>query len=316
MDVINNIKDIPRYENLVISLGNFDGIHLGHRQLVKETVRLAESLHGTSAVLTFEPHPMNVVNPANPLPLLLTKEEKIRIFSELGLSLLVIMNFSHDLASLSPQDFVDQILAGQLGVKKIVIGYNYSFGHKGAGKAESMVELAAKHGIETVIVPPVKVNDVEVSSTVIRRLLLEGHVEKAAGLLGYTPFIKGQVVHGEKRGRTIGFPTANIDLIEGIVVPAGGVYVVRVITDADKAYYGVANIGTKPTFHDHTVKNLEIHLFDFNGDLYDQVIKAAFLTRIREEKKFSSVEQLVKQIKEDAAEAKNYILRLEHKTGA
>lgn len=307
MDVIEKLKDIPHYDNLVITLGNFDGIHLGHRELIRRTIELSEAVHGTPAAFTFDPHPLAVLKPKLNLPLLLTKEEKIKMLSDIGIKVLVIAPFSEELSCLSPDDFVKHILIEKLKAKKIVVGYNYSFGCGGTGTAQLMADLTFKYGIETEIIPPVIIDGIEVSSTVIRGLIFKGETESAAKLLGYSPFIRAQVVYGEQRGRKLGYPTANLNLPDGMITPANGVYAVRISMQDGMSYYGVANIGTKPTFKNNDKKNLEIHIFDFQKDIYGHVIKVEFLRNIRGERKFTSAEELVNQINNDALDARNYI---------
>ncbi|MHB9093353.1 MAG: bifunctional riboflavin kinase/FAD synthetase [Eubacteriales bacterium] len=302
MDIYQGLNNIDKYNNVVIALGNFDGVHLGHRELISKTIETARGVNGTPAVFTFDPHPMKVLQPDGCPPMLLTKQEKIRILSDLGLKLLIISPFS-DISRLSPEEFVKSILVEKFKVRAVVAGYNYNFGYKGAGNAEMLARLAHEYGFDAVVIPPVKFGEVEVSSTLIRQLLLAGNVWDAARFLGYLPFVVSRVVTGDRRGRQIGFPTANLNLPEDILVPATGVYAVRV-TLRGHCLNGVANIGIKPTFSLNQPKNLEVHIFDFNDDIYDTVIKVEFVKRIRGEQEFSSVDELVRQIKTDSLEAK------------
>lgn len=303
MDIYQGLDSIDNYNNIAIALGNFDGVHLGHRELIRRTIDLARHNDGTPAVFTFDPHPMKIIQPDLCPPMLLTREEKIRLFSELGIKLLIIAPFTEDISSLSPEQFMQEILIKRLNVKSVVVGYNYSFGHKGSGDAAMLVELAAKNGITAEIVPPVKCGETEVSSTLIRNYLLEGNVTEAARFLGYLPFIVSRVVTGFQRGREIGFPTANLNLAEDILVPANGVYAVKVYI-GDICRYGVANIGVKPTFDPNQPKNVEVHIFDFNEDIYGSKIKLEFIRRIRGECQFSSVDELIQQINKDVQVAK------------
>ncbi|WP_418790179.1 bifunctional riboflavin kinase/FAD synthetase [Phosphitispora sp. TUW77] len=304
MDIYHGLDEITgKYNNSVIALGNFDGVHLGHRELIKKAIQLADRTEGVSGVFTFDPHPMTVIQPDCSPPLLLTKEDKIKILSEMGIKLLIICQFSQEIARLTPEQFVRDILVNKLAVSAVVVGYNYNFGYRGSGTPEMLTEFGAKFGFDVITIPPVKRDDTEVSSTLIRRLLLKGDVSEAAGFLGYYPFVISRVVTGDRRGREIGFPTANLNLQESILVPANGVYAVKVHIK-DKIYNGVANVGIKPTFKLNQPKNLEVHCFDFSADIYNTRIKVEFIARLRGEKGFSSVQDLVTQINEDVKKAK------------
>jgi len=306
MDIYDSLDNIERHENTVIALGNFDGVHLGHRELVRRTREKAAQVNGTPTVLTFDPHPMKVLQPDCYPPMLLSKEEKIRILSELGIKSLIMLPFTEKVAGLSPGDFVKDILVDKLRINSSVVGYNYTFGCKGAGNAEMLSRLNAEYGISTVVVPPVEINGTEVSSTLVRRLLLEGNVGEAARFLGYYPFVVSRVVTGDRRGRQMGYPTANLDLPEDILIPANGVYAVRVQVNG-QVLKGVANIGIKPTFSQNQPKNLEVHCFNFADNIYCIKMKVEFVERIRGEIGFSSVNDLVNQIKTDAEKAKQLL---------
>lgn len=303
MDVYYGLDNIGEYNNVIVALGNFDGVHLGHRKLIEKTVNLARQVDGTPAVLTFDPHPLKILQPEICPPLLLSREEKIRIMSELGVKLLVITPFCQEIAHLSPELFIKNILIDNLKVKGVVVGYNYSFGFRGKGNSETMSLLALEYGIESVVVPPVKSSGVEVSSTLIRNLLLQGQVAEAAKFLGYFPFVCGQVVTGDQRGRQIGFPTANLQIPEEVLAPANGVYAVRVNIDRE-CFYGVANLGLRPTFKLNRPRNLEVNIFDFCRNIYGEKIKVEFIERIRGEREFESVHELIEQIGKDTAQAK------------
>ena len=310
MDIYQGLNNTDKYQNVVIALGNFDGVHLGHRELIKRTIEIAKLENGTPAVFTFDPHPMKVLQPDGCPPMLLTKEDKIRVLADLGVKLLIILPFSDSISNLSPEQFVKDILVEKLKVKAVVVGYNYNFGYKGAGDAYMLITLAEKCRFLTVVVEPVKCGDQEVSSTLVRQLLLAGNVADAARFLGYRPFVASWVVTGDQRGRQIGFPTANINLPEDVLFPATGVYAVKVEV-LGRWYGGVANIGVKPTFNLNQPKNLEVHLFDFAEDIYGCKIKVEFISRIRREREFSSADELVKQIKTDLYKAQEIFASLD-----
>ena len=310
MNIYHGLEDgIDKYNNIVMALGNFDGVHLGHRELIKRTIEIAARENGTPAVFTFDPHPMKVLRPDCCPPMLLSKEEKIRILSDLGIKLLVILPFSDDIANLSPREFVKNVLIDKFKVRAVVVGYNYNFGYKGTGNAGLLTGLAGEYGIEAVVVPPVQHDQAEVSSTLIRNLLQKGDVSTAAEFLGYFPLIVSRVVTGDQRGRQIGFPTANLELSDDILAPANGVYAVRVHVNG-AILRGIANIGNRPTFDLNQPPNLEVHIFDFAREIYNTKIKVEFIKRIRGEQRFSSVEELVRQIENDSGEVKKVLARV------
>ncbi len=303
MDIYHGLDNISKHKNIALALGNFDGVHLGHRELIRRTIAFADRENGIPAVLTFDPHPMKVLQPDSCPPMLLSKEDKIRILSDLGIKLLIIVPFSDDISKLSPRQFVKNILVDKFKVRVVVVGYNYSFGYKGVGNAEILIQLAGEYGFEAVVVPLVKCDGTEVSSTFIRRLIKEGNVSEAARFLGYYPFVTSRVVSGDRRGQLLGFPTANMILPDDSLTPANGVYAVKIHVNGC-LLNGVANLGKRPTFSMNQPQNLEVHIFNFNQEIYNAKIKVEFIRRIRGEQEFSSVQELVRQINNDVAEAK------------
>ncbi len=313
MDIYYDLQGFKKLPNLVIALGNFDGVHMGHRELIRKTVTIAQEINGTPALFTFDPHPMKVLQPDAAPALLLTREDKIRMMSELGIQVMIIAPFSEAMARLKPETFVYDILQSTIAAQEIVVGYNYTFGRRGEGDPVLLQQLAQQSGYRLTIIPPVFAGRYEVSSSFIRQFLLAGDVEKAGQLLGYQPFIRGWVTTGDRRGREIGFPTANLDLPEELLAPAHGVYAVNVLIKGD-SYCGVANIGIKPTFAHQRPKNLEVHILDFCQDVYGQEVKVIFLARLREEKTFCDAAELVRQINADCAAAKDFFrYRVGHK---
>lgn len=294
-----------KHKRLVVGLGNFDGVHIGHQKLISEIVNLAKELDGIPAVFTFHPHPLAVLYPNNCPPFLLDQETKQKFIAKLNIDVLLLIPFDLDFAKLSPRDFISTILYEELGANGVVVGYNYTFGHYGQGTPELLEKQAAKHNYHLRIVPPVMVENQVVSSTKIRELLIKGQVAEAARFLGYHPFVEGQVVTGAQRGGSLGFPTANLNIEQTTLVPASGVYSAKVRID-EETYLGVANIGTKPTFQD-SGKNIEVHLIDFCQNLYGKMIKIEFTQRLREEKKFMSPNDLIRQIEQDIIKARNMV---------
>lgn len=296
----HGLKD--KHKKLVVGLGNFDGVHIGHQKLISELVALAREVEGIPAVFTFHPHPLAVLKPESCPPLLLSQESKQKFIARLGVDILLLAPFDVIFASLSPKDFIKTVLHEEIGARGVVVGYNYTFGHRGRGTPALLEELSSAYDYQVRVVPPVMVVGQAVSSTLIRGLLMKGEVAEAAKFLGYYPFMEGQVVAGERRGSTLGFPTANLEIDQTLLVPANGVYSAKVHIDGD-TYYGVANIGVKPTFQGK-MRNLEVHLLDFYQDLYGKQIKVSFTRRLREEKRFSTPTDLIKQIERDILDAR------------
>ena len=298
MRIHNHWRDLKhKYEKLVVGLGNFDGVHIGHQKLIREVTALAGQIGGTSSLITFLPHPMAIIKPDRCPPLLLSQKDKQEMLAALQVEVLLQLTFDHEFAKITPEDFIKEILYEGLGAKGVVVGFNFTFGRFGRGTPDLLAALAGEYGYELVVVPPVKVNQEAVSSTLIRETLLAGQVAQAAAYLGYNPFAEGVVVSGDRRGAGLGYPTANLDIGENPLIPANGVY--SVLADFDgQTYQGLANVGFKPTFNGGK-RIIETHLLDFNRDLYGQEIKIRFLERIRAEKKFSSPEELVRQIEKD-----------------
>lgn len=305
MYIYENIHSIKnRFKNIVVGLGNFDGVHVGHQKLIKVLVELAEELRGIPSILTFKPHPLRVLKRSQCPPLIISNKDKEILMSKLGVKLLIWMPFNQELAKISPEEFITKILYRNIGCKGIVVGYNYTFGCGGSGTAETIRLYSQKFGYKVSVVPPVCIDGKVVSSTLIREFIQKGQVDNAAKFLGYHFFVEGTVIPGEKRGRILGFPTANVNLPENMLVPANGVYYVKVSVD-DSFFTGVANIGTRPTFNKkNSPKNIEVHLLDFCGNLYGKKLKVYFKNRIREEKTFSSAEELSRQIHLDVRQVR------------
>ena len=293
------------YPKICVGLGNFDGVHLGHQRIIKRLVEYARENQGTAAVFTFEPHPAMVLRPEAAPPLLLAPELKQRLIASFGVDILLAIPFTREFALLSPEAFVREVLCAEIGVAAVFVGYNYTFGHRGAGTPETLRELGARYGFTVEVIPPVLVGGQPVSSTLIRGLIAAGKVEEAQRYLGYYPVFAGTVVSGAKRGTELGFPTANLEVDSQVLVPANGVYAVKAVVDGE-VFLGVANIGVCPTFAgDAPVwRRVEVFLFDFHGDLYGKRLEVSFTRRLREERCFRSVAELVEQIRRDVAAAR------------
>jgi riboflavin kinase/FMN adenylyltransferase len=290
----------------VMALGDFDGIHLGHQEVIQRTLATARELSLPASIMTFHPHPRVVLGQSKYEQNLTPLDDKLELFSKMGIEYVYLVNFTLTFARISPFEFVEQVLV-PLGLHSIVVGFDFTFGHEGKGTPESLRQMGQdKFCVE--IIPAFHSEGEKVSSTNIRGHLFEGNIEAANHLLGRTYRISGRVVTGDGRGRTIGFPTANISPTDDYVIPQKGVYAVRCRVNGGQ-YNAVMNIGTKPTFTENEVKQtLEAHLFDFNQMIYDQEIEVEFIQYLRPERRFPSVEQLIKQIHQDAEEAERVLM--------
>ncbi|MBP2640055.1 MAG: riboflavin biosynthesis protein RibF [Firmicutes bacterium] len=286
-----------------IALGNFDGLHIGHQSVIMRAVRLARQKGVASAVFTFSNHPISLIDPKRSPPLLLTAQDKIRLLRSIGVDALILIPFTPEILQLSPEKFV-QLLINTLHPVHIEVGPNYSFGHRGRGNPEMLREAGEQYGFSVEIHPAVYIEDVLVSSTVIRRLIQQGKVEKAAAYLGRPFRLKGRVVSGDGRGRNLGYPTANLSIEEGLISPGDGVYAVEILT-RHGIYQGVANVGENPTFKGQH-RRIEVFIFDFSADLYGCIISVLFLKQIRKEITFSSASELQTQIAHDIIKAKDF----------
>jgi riboflavin kinase/FMN adenylyltransferase len=287
----------------VVTIGTFDGVHLGHREVIAELKRIARETNGESVVFTFFPHPRMVVTPdEDTIRLLTTQEEKCMLLEELKLDRLVIYPFTREFASLTYSEFVKNILVDQMHICKLVTGYDHKFGHDRQGDFHALQILGDQYGFEVEQLNPMLVENVAVSSTKIRQALESGDIKKVSHYLGYPYLLKGKVVEGRRLGREIGFPTANIlPDDQHKLIPTDGVYAVLVEVGGTQ-YKGMLNVGTRPTVNtnvDH--RSIEVHIFDFSEDIYQKDISVSFVERIRNEVKFGSLDQLKAQLALDKA---------------
>ena len=302
-----------RYANFghtsVLAIGNFDGIHLGHQAILRATVERAHSLRAVPTALTFDPSPRKVLRPETAPPMLSTNAQRMDWFNTHGLEAVVVLPFTLDLARLSPQEFVEQILVRDLRIAAVLVGENFRFGHKQAGDVKLLSELGSKHGFEVLIIPPVVYRGEVVSSTIIRREVAEGDVSHAARLLGRPFALTGEVVSGTGTGRKFTFPTLNL-AVEQELLPARGVYVTRSCLDGEnRSHRSVTNIGFRPTFNGSSL-SVETHLLDAQLATAPKRMEVRFWKRLREEKKFSGPEELRAQIATDIARADKFFSRL------
>jgi len=292
-------SDIPK--RAVVAMGNFDGVHLGHRAVIAAALQMGRA-HGCPALaLTFEPHPRRFFSPNTPQFRLTDETAKLRLLAGTGLAGAVVMTFDKGRAGTTAQDFIHHDLIGRLGISGIAVGYDFHFGKGRVGSPSLLVGEAPRLGIEVDVQPHVDIEERPVSSSTIRMALAEGQIEEATGMLGGPWFVTGEVIHGEKRGRDLGYPTANIRLDPSCGLKHG-IYAVRAGRGAER-FDGVASFGRRPTF-DNGAPLLEVFLFDFKGDLYGTVLDIAFIGFIREELRFDSVEALVTRMNDDSARAR------------
>jgi riboflavin kinase / FMN adenylyltransferase len=303
MIVIRELSQFPSLAHAVVTSGTFDGVHVGHQKILSRLIETARQSHGQSVVITYWPHPRMVLHPEdNSLRLISTIEERIEALRLFDVDYLLILPFTREFAQLSSEEYIQQILINTIHTKKLVIGYDHRFGKNREGGFEYLQQNAGRYGFEVEEIPRQDVDAVGVSSSKIRTALEMGDVETATRYLGRPYSITGTVVQGKQLGRTIGFPTANVELAEKTkLVPAQGVYAVKVKTSQGD-YKGMLNIGTRPTV-DGTHQTIEAHLFNFQADLYGQEITVSFVAYLRPEQKFSGVEALTLQLQQDRTQA-------------
>ena len=306
MRIYRNIEEF-KAKNPVLTVGTFDGVHLGHKKILNRLVKEAEKINGSPVVLTLYPHPRKILDPNfKDLFLLNTLDEKAQLLEDAGIKHLIIYPFTKEFASLSSCNFIEKILHNKFNVKKLIVGYDHRFGKDRQGNIDILRNCAEPFNIEVLKVDAFMLNDETVSSTKIRNAVLTGNIEKANACLNYDYFLSGEVVSGNKIGRTIGFPTANIDVHHEKLIPKSGVYAVKVII-SEKEYNAMVNIGNRPTLSLSNNSTIEAHIFDFQGDLYGKKIKIIFKKFIRNEKKFPDKNALRKQLLKDKEVAREIL---------
>jgi riboflavin kinase/FMN adenylyltransferase len=287
-----------------VALGNFDGVHLGHQEILKRTVDTAHRKGREAVVYTFDPHPRLVLNQAPEIPQITTAEEKADLLGSLGIDVLVLAEFTKEFARQTPEDFVENTLVEELAIRNLFVGENYRFGSGRSGTPAQLRRMGQERGFSVHVVPSVKVRGEVVSSTLIRKLLLSGRISEANEMLGRPFFVQGNVIHGHSRGKGLGYPTANIKP-DRKLRPPDGVYAVF-CQFQNRVYQAVMNIGKNPTFHDRKT-SFEAHLLDFSDELYGSTIKLFFIERLRPERTFGSVDELKSQIARDVEKARSLL---------
>lgn len=306
MHLIEDLEKIKEpFKNTVITIGNFDGVHIGHQALFHAVIEKADAIGGTSVAMTFEPHPIRVLKPNGHPPLITLYEQKVELIASTGIDVLIGVPFTLAFAAIPARQFVEDLLVKRIGMRAIVIGNDYTFGKGREGNLKMLQALGKELGFEVIVMNWIEMNNTvqgRISSTRVRKLVMAGKVAKARNLLGRYYQIRGTVATGRNRGgKLLGCPTANINLYDELC-PQTGVYAVTVECKGEK-FKGVANIGYSPTFDDHLF-TVEVHLLDFNGNLYDEKIRVNFIERIRDEKKFSGIAELSTQIQKDIQTAR------------
>ena len=313
MEIIKGIENLKRsFRKPVVTLGNFDGVHLGHQQILKRVMEEASKIHAEGVVITFEPHPLKVLAPEKFLPLLTPFRKKMMLIEKSGIETVLCIDFSSVFSEVSSLEFIKNILVQKVKVNKVIIGYNYHFGKGQRGDAQTLKDAGRVFNFEVEVVEPLKVGQTIVSSSKIRDLIRRGEVEEASRLLGRDYPIIGKVVRGAKRGGTLGFPTANLEISDELY-PKTGVYAVEV-TWHEQLFNGLANVGLNPTFSPGQTQNgkpvsLEVYILNFSQDIYGDEIQVAFKKRIRDEVRFDSAARLVDQIQKDIQWAQENVFR-------
>ena len=305
MEIFWGLDTFKKLDNAVVTMGAFDGVHLGHQQIFKDIVNTAIQHQSKSVVITFDPHPRKVLNPSVQIPLINTLEEKIELLAQTKIDYLIVIHFDKQFSELSSLDFITEILVNKIGCTQLVIGYDHHFGKNREGSFEYLKNNGHLFGFEVKEISAQKVNETKISSTAIRQYVIDGEIQKANQLLNYPYTLTGTIINGEKIGRTIGFPTANFQVSDEKLLPKIGVYLAKIEIEKN-SFFGMLNIGNKPTFGQNLL-SIEIHIFDFNQDIYNKKAKLLLYQRIRDEISFNNVNELVYQLEKDKTICQNII---------
>jgi riboflavin kinase/FMN adenylyltransferase len=309
LKLFHSINDFQSTKKTILTLGTFDGVHIGHKKILERITQNTENGKYESLVLTFFPHPRMVLQEKSEIKLLNTIAEKSKLLEETGIENLVIHPFNESFSRLTAEEFVHSILVDQFHIQKIIIGHDHRFGRNRTANIDDLIAFGAEYGFEVEQISAQEIQDVSVSSTKIRKALDEGNITLANDYLGYAYFLSGEVVKGKQLGRTIGFPTANIQIEEDYKkIPKNGVYIVKTFID-NKAIFGMMNIGFNPTVNGQK-QTIEVNLFDFDADIYGQKLEISLLEYIREEQKFGSVDLLKEQLNQDKKTALDFVGQL------
>lgn len=304
MIIYKELESIGNMQGSAVALGNFDGVHLGHQKLIRKCIEFSKKNRLKSIVFTFSNHPRNLLSENHDTKFILTSEEKGEIIRDLGADFMVNIPFTREIMGLNPEEFIENLLIKKLNMKAAFCGFDYRFGAKAKGNPNLMRTLGAKDGFEVFEMEPFTIDNKIVSSTLIRNIISQGNMDKCLEFMGRNYYITGEVIRGEKLGRKLGFPTLNLNIEKDKLTPPPGVFVTYTNIDG-KRYPSVTSVGYKPTVGNFD-KNVETYIFDFHQEIYGKMIKVEFLTMTRKEEKFDTVEKLIKQIKTDCIEAKEF----------
>jgi len=303
MEVVRNINKIVKDPNSIVTVGVFDGVHIAHQEILRRMKEEKLKTGARTVLVTFDPHPQEVLHPNEKFYILTTIDERIELLSDYDLDIIFVVNFTPEFSNITAEEFCKEIMLGRIGLRKVIVGYNHAFGKNREGNPEKLKGFGERYGFEVELIPQLLVENNPVSSSKIRAILNEGNVRLASKLLGRYYFINGVVVKGSGRGKELGIPTANIEPISSRkLMPKNGVYVVRVTIDR-KHYFGVMNIGYRPTFELDSERVAEVNIFDFDEEIYFKHIKVEFIDRLRDEMKFPTPRELVEQIERDKKDA-------------
>lgn len=303
MEVVRNINKIVKDPNSIVTVGVFDGVHIAHQEILRRMKEEKLKTGARTVLVTFDPHPQEVLHPNEKFYILTTIDERIELLSDYDLDIIFVVNFTPEFSNITAEEFCKEIMLGRIGLRKVIVGYNHAFGKNREGNPEKLKGFGEKYGFEVELIPQLLVENNPVSSSKIRAILNEGNVRLASKLLGRYYFINGVVVKGSGRGKELGIPTANIEPISlRKLMPKNGVYVVRVTIDR-KHYFGLMNIGYRPTFELDSERVAEVNIFDFDEEIYFKHIKVEFIDRLRDEMKFPTPRELVEQIERDKKDA-------------
>lgn len=299
MAVFTDIHHLPAFKNAVVTIGTFDGVHKGHRAILQEVVNHAKQVHGESVLITFEPHPRKLLFPDQPLGIITPLPQKVQLINEAGIEHIVIVPFTKEFAALSAEGYIRDFLVKRFHPHSIVIGYDHHFGHDRKGDFHLLEVFSEIYEYTLIEIPEQLINAAAVSSTKVRNTILEGRMEDAQQMLGRPYSLSGLVVHGNKLGRTLGYPTANIQPMEQEqIIPAVGIYAINGVHERH-SYKGMLSIGYNPTVSDKKELRIEANLFDFNKEIYGETLELFFIKKLREERKFASVDALKEQLHMD-----------------
>ncbi len=298
--IFHNISETSDLKDTIVTIGTFDGVHLGHQKILKKLVELKNKNGGETLLFTFDPHPRKVLFPEQrDLKLITTTQEKCELLKQFGIDNILVFPFTIEFSKMSAEDYISNIISETLKTKTLVIGYDHRFGSNREGNIETLKQVSGNYNFDLIEIPAQEINQLNISSTRIRKAIEEGEIEVANSFLGYSFFMSGKVIKGKQLGRTIGYPTANIELLDlDKIKPKTGVYAVNIIIDQIN-FRGMLNVGYNPTTDSDRIQKIEVNIFDFNKDIYGKIIKIEFIKHLRNEVKFANLDELKEQLAKD-----------------